>query len=378
MNTNFLLQVFEQMHDRKLASMIAAASAGRVTERTVRNWITKRTTPDPGVLEYVLQGSRETMLNSLEAKERKAFAEGLQACPGFISGFAFTLENGNAEYPAFLQLASQIDLLEQALDMQSVNNNVQDWVETLLAAKWIRDEHLTNPDDGTSAEAIRLQLREAKSWKELVPALSVLVVNTQFQLLATLDLEFCASYLSDWEATPIFASLLPRLDPRSAPFIGTSTTTRDLFHYPTRRLLDVTACVRAMLGNPGRKWPRSMPAVEEMVRWLDLAGRPKLASNLPKWRSGRTLTSARFDDLWNACFSFLPEAERPAAPMAMLYAVTVFTEMFVKGSREDRDLTFISPDPAFYQHWWDIQRQELSAGPQPLRFGTEKWMPGLT
>ena len=32
----------------------------------------------------------------------------------------------------------------------------------------------------------------------------------------------------------------------------------------------------------------------------------------------------------------------------MLYAVTVFTEFFVKGSREDRNLTFIASDPAFY------------------------------
>jgi hypothetical protein len=61
----------------------------------------------------------------------------------------------------------------------------------------------------------------------------------------------------------------------------------------------------------------------------------------------------------------------------MLYAVTVFTELFVKGSREDGDLEFTSPDPAFYQHWWELQRQKLSAGAQPLRFGTRKWMPGL-
>jgi hypothetical protein len=221
-------------------------------------------------------------------------------------------------------------------------------------------------------------LREAKSWENLSLPLSVLVVNTQLQLLSTLDLEFCATYLNHWEATPIFASFLPRLGPRVVLSSESPIApTRDLFHYPTRRMLDVIACMRSMREHPGRKWPRTIPAAGEMVRRLDLAGCEKLASNLPKWRSGRTLTAARFEDLWNACFSFVPVADRPPPPLAMLYAVTVFTEMFVKGSREDCDLTFITPDPMIYQHWWDIQHQELSAGSQPLRFGTEKWMPDL-
>jgi hypothetical protein len=217
------------------------------------------------------------------------------------------------------------------------------WVRTFLEAEWIQDEHLTNPDDGKNAEATRRLLREAKSWEDLIPPVAVFMVNVQFQLLATLDLEFRAECLSDWEATPIFASLLPRLHPKTGRFIGSLTTTRDLFHYPTRRLLDATACLRTLRHSPGRNWPRSMPAAHEMAAWLDLAGCEKLASNLPKWRSGRTITVARFEDLWDACFNFLPEAERPPTPLPMLYAATVFTELFVKGRREDRDLTVIPP-----------------------------------
>jgi len=111
--------------------------------------------------------------------------------------------------------------------------------------------------------------------------------------------------------------------------------------------------------------------------WLELADQAELAPYLVKWRSGRPFTAKRFGDTWEAVFRFLPETERPSVPMPMMYAVAVFTEMFVKGSREQRDLKFISLDPAFYHHWWNIQHRALTADPSPLSFGTQKWMPGL-
>lgn len=136
--------------------------------------------------------------------------------------------------------------------------------------------------------------------------------------------------------------------------------------------------MRALRASRLRDWPVTVPSVNEMAIWLDLVeGCGELASNLPKWRSGRTITTARFAELWGAYFDFVPEAERPPTPEVMLYAVAVFTELFVKCSRENRNLTFIAPDPAFYRHWWDLQHRKLSAGAKPLRFGTKKWMPSL-
>jgi hypothetical protein len=64
-------------------------------------------------------------------------------------------------------------------------------------------------------------------------------------------------------------------------------------------------------------------------------------------------------------------------PMPMMHAAAVFTTFFVKGSRAGRDLEFLVPDPAIYQHWWDLQRVALTRSSRPLRFGTEKWTPGL-
>lgn len=57
-----------------------------------------------------------------------------------------------------------------------------------------------------------------------------------------------------------------------------------------------------------------------MTIWLDLGEScGELATNLPKWRSGPTITKARFEELWDVYFDFVPEPERPPTPEAMLY-----------------------------------------------------------
>lgn len=98
---------------------------------------------------------------------------------------------------------------------------------------------------------------------------------------------------------------------------------------------------------------------------------------MAKWRGGRPLSAMRFTELWDACFEFAPEADRPSAPILMLFAATLFTELFVQGSLAKHDLTFLSPDPAYYLHWWTIQQRALERRPQPLRLGTKPWMSAL-
>lgn len=384
MITTIILKTFERMHDRKFASIIAIVGRDHVCERTVRNWLNKRTGPDSQLLAEIMADSQEQLRANLEekawpAKEIQAFIDGLQASPGFVSGFAFSLQNQCDQFPALLRLAARIDLLEQKLDEHRANQDVQGWVHTILNTKWIRDEQLEDPDTGTSAEYTRQQLRKARSWKDLERPAAVFFLNTLFQLLATLDLEFGVTYLAEWEATPFFAALLPRLNPRiDLEGKASIRTTRNFYHYPTRRLLDATACMRMMKQSPALKWPSRIPAAGKMVEWLQLRDCGTLASNVAKWRSGRPLTVARFDELWDACFHFVPAADRPSAPIPMLFAATLFTELFVQGSLAKRNLTFVSPDPAYYLHWWKIQRQALESSPQALRFGTKRWMPALS
>lgn len=63
---------------------------------------------------------------------------------------------------------------------------------------------------------------------------------------------------------------------------------------------------------PGKR-PPTIPPADDVVRWLDLAGRDMLASSLANWRSGRVLTAAHFEDLRNACFDLIPTRRGPWA-----------------------------------------------------------------
>ena len=370
------------MHDRTFAGMVAEVAANSVSDRTVRNWLSKSTTPDPVVLERLRLQGLEILRENLKSKdwpaaERDAYVAGLDATPGFVSGMAFSLQTACDQYPATVRLAGQIDLLEQALAVHRQAGHVRSAARAVLDLEWLRDDHLAIPQEGVSADDVRRQLREAVSWEGLDVPGRVLVLNLQFQLLATLDLEFCATYLPGLEPTPVFASLLPRFNPRVDLEGKTSVPrTRDLYHYPTRRLLDAVACLRVMFESPVRKWPTAMPPAAAMGRWLDIAGQDRLASNLPKWRSGRTITVERFQSLWNACFSFIKESERPPAPIPMLYAATVFTELFISGSLAERNMSFVAPDLEIYLSWWKRQSLALPAGAAAMS-GAMQWMPGL-
>ncbi|WP_312548731.1 hypothetical protein [Massilia sp.] len=78
---------------------------------------------------------------------------------------------------------------------------------------------------------------------------------------------------------------------------------------------------------------------------------------------GRAFALSQFFTVWEGLFAFLDAQDE------------VFTELFVKGSREKKDLKFIIPDPDMYPHWWAIQHQRLQF--QAKDPGATPWMPGL-
>ena len=191
------------------------------------------------------------------------------------------------------------------------------------------------------------------------------------QLLVTLDVEFCAKYLKGFEANPVFQALLPCLADNAKPSDGKNfPISRDSFHLPVRRLIDLAACVYH--SKRYREWPKKFPSVAEIVCWMNGNG-----TQITKWRTGRKFTLRNFQALWDGMFESLPVAERPGVPLPLFFAATVFSRLFVQGRRERKDFRIVIVDPNKYYRCWNIQRERLALLDKGLSFGNKPWMPGL-
>jgi len=374
------IRIVERMTGRKILGIVAEISRGGVTERTLRNWVTNAALADAARMGRFRLQSRDWVARDLAAKgwptgEIDTMIAGLSDCPGMVSSLMFGMQGPHHRYVATVQMASAIDHLDNQLVALRSADDLPAFVTALLAAPFLEDAHFIHPEKPDTAEVVRTALADARSWEALAEPLGVLFLNVSLHLLATLDLEFCAHFLPTFAATPVFAALQPRTHSSLTALDNRIPLRRDLFHYPARRLLELVACMRDCTTRGA--WPRAVPPPKSMAIWLELAGEPALAGNLVRWRRGRGLTLKQFDAVWDACFSVMAPDSRPAAPIPMLYATALFTELFVKGKRETGDLCFIVPDGTFYQRWWDFQHEKLTTGSGQLRFGSEPWMPGL-
>ena len=165
---------------------------------------------------------------------------------------------------------------------------------------------------------------------------------------------------------------MPRLEPGTTPNEnGKYENTRDLFHFPIRRLLELIACLRYFYIN--EKWPDKLPSVREMSAWMG-----STPADLTKWRMGRNFTLRDYENVWQAMFRHMPEKCQPTLPIPLAFASTLLTCLYVKGSRERRNLEMICPNSEIYLRWWRLEKERLLSQPDGLVFGTAPWTPLLS
>lgn len=281
-----------------------------------------------------------------------------------------SVSNGDV-YPQTLRLAIQIEETSNCLRALRTADQIRPFVDLLLGSPLIEVEHFSVPELGVpSATQVRKEVVDAIAWDDLDRPVGVITLNLVMQLMATLDLEFCAGYLGTFAATPVFESLMPRTDSRVQPNDdGTYPAARDLFHIPVRRLLELSACLRYFTCQG--TWPPQVPSVLDMERWMHAN-----ASTITKWRMGRRFTLANFQFVWAAMHSDLPVSNQPNTPTPLVFAANLLTHLYVKGSREKKPLSMVIPDADIYQRWWLIQRNRPAL--QGLKFGSASWMHALT
>lgn len=376
LDTIFLLAI-EGLSGKKLATHIGELDSSVVTERTVRNWNRGKSQPSPEIIDaLVISGRRQLRekllnLNWHEADVSK-YLEEASALPGLLSGFVHSMSapNGNI-YPQTLKLAIEIEETSNCLRTFRTASQMRPFVNLLLNSPLIEVDHFRMPGlEVPSASQVRKEVIDAISWDDLDRPMGVITLNLAMQLMAMLDLEFCAGYLGAFVATPVFDSLMPRMDPRAQPNNnGTYSASRDLFHIPVRRLLELSACLRYFKFRG--EWPTKVPSVLEMETCMSTE-----ATSITKWRMGRRFTLADFQSIWAAMYSDLPVSSQPSTPTPLVFSANLLTHLYVRGSRETRPLSMVIPDAEIYKRWWLIQRTRPAL--QDLKFGSASWMPALT
>lgn len=372
------IPVLERLHGKKLASLVGERSGSTVSERTVRNWINGITEPDPTHAQRIKDEGRIFLHATLLKRgwppvEAEKYIEGMMAAKGVLSAFIHSIsaENGD-KYEHTHSLAQQIDEISAALLELRRLNKLKQFGRMLLNSDLLDPEHFVDPESESSNETLMETVASARTWDDLARPLGVIAFNLHMQLLATLDLEFCSKYLKEFAPTPVFDSLMPRLDPAATTDeTGNYSTNRNLFHFPVRRLLDLSASLRFF--RLKRRWPTDIPSVSEMAAWM----RSEPAT-LTKWRTGRRFSLRNYESLWSAMFDDNCGADQPPTPGPLAFAAALLTHLYVKGSREAKDLTMYIPDPEIYLRWWRIQRLRIESKHGALPFGETAWMAALS
>lgn len=371
LNQQFI-HVVERLHGKKIATLLGEQIG---SERTARNWLNGITKPDAMRVAAIRDEERRKFCLHLKRRgwpenDIDKYADRLFSAAGLLSGTIISVSVESRHiHEQSAALAGRIDEISQQLTELRQGNHINAIVSLLLDSDLIVAEHLMHPEiDGPEGDQ-RTRLEAATSFSQLALPLAVVAVNLHLQLLATLDLEFCTGYLKKFSLRPVFLCLMPRPNPEAdSDSEGLYHNTKDLFHLPVRRLLELMICLREWRVNG--HWPAAIPSVGEMA--VRMQCEPQA---LTKWRMGRQFRYRDYENLWTALYS--GSASPPHPPGAPAIAALLLTELCIKGRRETGDLRMIVPDDETYVRWWRYQKAAIMADGGLLTCGDLAWMPGL-
>jgi hypothetical protein len=353
---------------------IASLAGETVTERTLRNWRSGKTTPSEAQISRLQKASKNCLhsnqvRNGVPDENIRSHADEITGEPGLMSALVRNITVDADIYSRTLNLARKVDHLSNELLRMRQAEQLAELRHELLECSWLTTDHWHMPLSGAECpDKMRRLTEQARNWEELDIPLNVLMINVLLQFLATLDLEFCASYAPSFEATPLFTRLHPAFPINAVDEFGEYIARkRDPVRQPIRRLIDLMACMRQR--KLEGRWPDKIPKVNEMADWMAVD-----ESKLRKWRLGQRFTGSHFCQTWDAMFSRFDCDRRPSTPWPLLIAAYLLTILYMKGNRVRKETqTVIIAGPSNYLKWWNTQKHLLSNDEKGLRFGTAPW-----
>ncbi|GAB3367972.1 MULTISPECIES: hypothetical protein [Giesbergeria] len=372
------IPVFEHIHGKKIASMLADILFPNVTERTVRNWISGKIKNHQAAINKIDAAGTTKLRQHLLKKDYtpEDVERIIQNQPqniGPLGSFVYFCSPLENHYPETLKLACKIDEISKELYEAKAKKDIDAFILKLLSVDYLTEEYLVNIDEmDESICETKERIINSKNWSDLDKPLKLILFNALMSLMALWNIEFCKSYFDQFEAVPIFIWFQPRINPTVKKGAdGNFKKQRDLIHLPNRRLIDFMACLRFYKKN--RKWPQEIPSVAELSIWTAEDKKNYVEERkIVCWREGRRLTYKEFSNFWNAMFFFCEEKQRPSPPFPLLFASTTWSKLFVQGSKEKPELSVYINFEKYFIYWWE--RHEKKAKNNGASFGDAAWL----
>lgn len=268
--------------------------------------------------------------------------------------------------PETWKLATTLDELAHALFRAKQDDDIAAYKSILLNDPLLVTHYFVGCDsefdaEGTPAALASVQL--ATTWDELDRPTKTVAAQALFSLLACWDLEFCRSYIPPMQAFPLFETVMLHTEHEI------QGKQRDMFHRPTRNLLEFLATMGDWVRNCGKKKPRKVK-VQQMETWLEL-GEPQITrQKLWNWRTGRD--AFLFEDfalVWQR-FTGRGEDKRIVIPAPLFAASHVWEILLIELDNKRKPKTFLLVE-SWYLWWWEHHHARLQA--RGVTWGNHPW-----
>lgn len=191
-----------------------------------------------------------------------------------------------------------------------------------------------------------------ESWEQATGLVHSFLEHLYWDLISTLDAEWCGTYFRACKAMPMFPLVMVR--PQAGLVENLKITSRkNVFFRPSRRLLEFLYAVVFYIRH--KKWPAKQPSPRVLGDILYRPGQTELpgASLINNYFDGTAkLTVELVIDHWHQMFAhFMPErqeADRPNPPLPMIGLALHWQKLLI----QDNGRSFILSDLDGYQALW--------------------------
>ena len=316
------------------------------------------------------KGSSEEEIKTWLAR----FPETTEDEPYFLSMIIRLFSLSDEPPPETIALANKMDELAHAIWKAGHSRDIATYKDLLLNTPLLDKCYFADTERELRVDDVPLAYRQAQianDWAELSASSQAVMVNMLLSFLASWDLEFCRDYAPAMKPFPLYEILMLQTthDLESNPKLPSR---RDLFRFPTRKLIDLMAMMGEYIRNHGGKTLKKIP-VKDMEAWLEL-GEPQIpAQKLWNWRRGRD--AFLLEDLavvWRRFAGARDDNEKniPPPPIPLFVVASIWQHVQFQDNKKAgrKTLLFIQP---WYLWWWEHHRDRLMA--KGITWGNRPW-----